>query len=155
MYRRKIEQTLKNWKKKKGHKPLVIKGCRQCGKTSSVMDFARKNYQHVICLNFHEHKEYKAFFAGALDVDTLIMTISAGIRDARFVPGKTCLVLDEIQDCPNARASLKFFKLDGRYDVICTGSLLGVNGYKTKEEQAEEDNASIPVGFEQIVTWWN
>jgi predicted AAA+ superfamily ATPase len=154
MYRRKIEQTLKNWKKKKGHKPLVIKGCRQCGKTSSVMDFARKNYQHVICLNFHEHKEYKAFFAGALDVDTLIMTISAGIRDARFVPGKTCLVLDEIQDCPNARASLKFFKLDGRYDVICTGSLLGVNGYKTKEEQAEEDNASIPVGFEQIVTMY-
>ena len=154
MYRRKIEQILKNWKKKKGHKPLVIKGCRQCGKTSSVMDFARKNYQHVICLNFHEHKEYKAFFAGALDVDTLIMTISAGIRDARFVPGKTCLVLDEIQDCPNARASLKFFKLDGRYDVICTGSLLGVNGYKTKEEQAEEDNASIPVGFEQIVTMY-
>ena len=154
MYRRKIEQTLKNWKKKKGHKPLVIKGCRQCGKTSSVMDFARKNYQHVICLNFHEHKEYKAFFAGALDVDTLIMTISAGIRDARFVPGKTCLVLDEIHDCPNARAALKFFKLDGRYDVICTGSLLGVNGYKTKEEQAEEDNASIPVGFEQIVTMY-
>lgn len=154
MYRRKIEKTLLEWKEKAGHKPLVIKGCRQCGKTSSVVDFAKKHYQHVIYLDFHEHKDYKAFFAGALDVNTLTMTISAGIRDARFVAGKTCLILDEIQDCPNARSSLKFFKLDGRYDVICTGSLLGVNGYKTKEEQKEEANASIPVGFEQIVTMY-
>lgn len=154
MYKRKIEQTLRLWKSKKEHKPLVIKGCRQCGKTSSVLDFARKHYQHVIYLNFHENKEYKTFFAGALDIDTLTMNISAGIRDAKFVPKKTCIVFDEIQDCPNARSSLKFFKLDGRYDVICTGSLLGVNGYKTKEEQEEEARASIPVGFEQIVTMY-
>ncbi len=152
MYKRKIEQTLIAWKEKKNHKPLVIKGCRQCGKTSSVLDFAKKHYQNVIYLDFHEHKEYKAFFAGALNVDTLVMNISAGIREAKFVPGKTCLVFDEIQDCPSARSSLKFFKLDGRYDVICTCSLLGVNGYKTKEELDEEANASIPVGFEQIVT---
>ena len=151
MYKRKIEEVLHEWKKKKGHKPLVIKGCRQCGKTSSVLDFARKNYQNVIYLDFHEHKDYKAFFAGALDVDTLTISITAGISNAKFVQGQTCLIFDEIQDCPNARASLKFFKLDGRYDVICTGSLLGVNGYKTKEEQEEEANASIPVGFEQIV----
>lgn len=154
MYKRKIEQTLIAWKAKKDHKPLVIKGCRQCGKTSSVLNFAKRHYQHVIYLDFHEHKEYKAFFAGALNVDTLIMNISAGIRGTKFVPGKTCLVFDEIQDCPNARSSLKFFKLDGRYDVICTGSLLGVNGYKTKEEREEEANASIPVGFEQIITMY-
>ena len=154
MYKRKIERILSQWKSKKEHKPLVIKGCRQCGKTSSVVDFANKNYKHVVYMDFHEHKEYKSFFAGALDVDTLTMTISAGIRGARFVAGETCLVLDEIQDCPNARASLKFFKLDGRYDVICTGSLLGVNGYRTKEEQIEEENASVPVGFEQIVTMY-
>ena len=152
MYKRKIETTLLQWKSKNGHKPLIVKGCRQCGKTSSVLDFARKNYAHVVYLDFHEHREYKAFFAGALDVDTLTLNISVGIPDARFVPNQTCLVLDEIQDCPNARASLKFFKLDGRYDVICTGSLLGVNGYKTKEEQEEEAVASIPVGFEQVVT---
>ena len=151
MYKRKIEAALLQWKAKKDHKPLVIKGCRQCGKTSSVLDFAKKNYSHVVYLDFHEHKEYKAFFAGALDVDTLTFNISVGIHGARFVPHDTCLVFDEIQDCPNARASLKFFKLDGRYDVICTGSLLGVNGYKTKEEQKEEESASIPVGFEQIV----
>ena len=151
MYKRKIETLLLEWKDQPQRKPLIIKGVRQCGKTSSVLDFARKNYQNVIYLDFHEHKDYKAFFAGALDVDTLTISITAGISNAKFVQGQTCLIFDEIQDCPNARASLKFFKLDGRYDVICTGSLLGVNGYKTKEEQEEEANASIPVGFEQIV----
>lgn len=154
MYRRKIEKMLLQWKNKKDHKPLVIKGCRQCGKTSSVMEFAKNNYSHVVYLDFHEHKEYKTFFAGALDVDTLTLNISVGVKDAKFIPNDTCLVLDEIQDCPNARSSLKFFKLDGRYDVICTGSLLGVNGYKSKEEQEEESAASIPVGFEQIVTMY-
>ncbi len=154
MYKRKIEKTLLEWKEQSNRKPLVIKGCRQCGKTSSVMAFAKEHYQHVVYLDFHEHREYKAFFAGALDIDTLIMLISAGIKGAKFVAGKTCLVFDEIQDCPSARASLKFFKLDGRFDVICTGSLLGVNGYKTKEELKEEENASIPVGFEQIVTMY-
>lgn len=154
MYKRKIEKTLLEWKEQSNRKPLVIKGCRQCGKTSSVMAFAKEHYQHVVYLDFHEHREYKAFFAGALDIDTLIMLISAGIKGAKFVAGKTCLVFDEIQDCPSARASLKFFKLDGRFDVICTGSLLGVNGYKTKEELEEEENASIPVGFEQIVTMY-
>lgn len=154
MYKRKIEKTLLEWKEQSNRKPLVIKGCRQCGKTSSVMAFAKEHYQHVVYLDFHEHREYKAFFAGALDIDTLIMLISAGIKGAKFVVGKTCLVFDEIQDCPSARASLKFFKLDGRFDVICTGSLLGVNGYKTNEELKEEENASIPVGFEQIVTMY-
>lgn len=154
MYKRKMEKTLLEWKEQSNRKPLVIKGCRQCGKTSSVMAFAKEHYQHVVYLDFHEHREYKAFFAGALDIDTLIMLISAGIKGAKFVAGKTCLVFDEIQDCPSARASLKFFKLDGRFDVICTGSLLGVNGYKTKEELKEEENASIPVGFEQIVTMY-
>ena len=143
MYKRKIENTLSLWKTKANHKPLIIKGCRQCGKTSSVLDFANRNYPHVICLNFQEHKEYKAFFAGALDVDTLTLAISAGIKGAKFISGKTCLVFDEIQDCPNARSSLKFFKLDGRYDVICTGSLLGVNGYKSKDDEEDVFNSNL------------
>lgn len=152
MFRRKIEKTILSWKQSQNRKPLVIKGCRQCGKTSSVLDFARKHYTHVVYLDFHEHKEYKSFFSGALDVDTLILNMSMGLKGAKFIEGKTCIVFDEIQDCPNARSSLKFFCLDGRYDVICTGSLLGVNGYKTKEENEEEQRASIPVGFEHIVT---
>ena len=151
MYKRKIESILAQWKSAPGHKPLVIKGCRQCGKTSSVLDFAHKNYTHVIYLDFHENLEYKSFFASALNVDTLTFNISAGIPGSIFVPGETCLIFDEIQDCLNARASLKFFHRDGRYDVICTGSLFGVNGYKTAQEREEEANTSIPVGSEHIV----
>ena len=143
-----------SWKQSKNRKPLVIKGCRQCGKTSSVLEFSRRHYKHVVYLDFHEHKEYKSFFAGALDVDTIVLNISMGLKGVKFVEGNTCLVFDEIQDCPNARSSLKFFCLDGRYDVICTGSLLGVNGYKSKEEEKEERHASIPVGFEHIVTMY-
>ena len=143
-----------SWKQSQLRKPLVIKGCRQCGKTSSVLEFARKNYKYVVYLDFHEHKEYKAFFAGALDVDTIVLNMSMGLKGAKFVEGNTCIIFDEIQDCPNARSSLKFFSLDGRYDVICTGSLLGVNGYKTKEEGEEERQASVPVGFEHIVTMY-
>ena len=151
MFKRKIEKVLLDWKQSEDRKPIVIKGCRQCGKTSSVLAFAREHYLHVIYLDFHEHREYKAFFAGALDVDTITFNISLNIPNSRFIEGKTVLIFDEVQDCPSARSSLKFFKLDGRYDVICTGSLLGVNGYKTAEEQKEEQEASIPVGFEDII----
>lgn len=151
MYKRKIEEIFRQWKSSPHRKPLVIKGCRQCGKTSSVLDFAQKNYAHVIYLDFHEHREYHSFFAEALDVDTLVFNMSVGIHGAKFVPGETCLIFDEIQDCPSARASLKFFHRDGRYDVICTGSLLGVNGYKTAQEDIDEARASIPVGSEHVV----
>ena len=102
-------------------------------------------------MDFHEHSEYKSFFACSLDVETILMNISGGMRDVRFEAGETCIIFDEMQDCPRARAALKFFKIDGRFDVIGTGSLLGVNGYKTREEQEVENSASIPVGYEQIV----
>ena len=143
MLKRKISKTLTEWKSREGRKPLVIKGVRQCGKTSSVLDFAQKNYEHVIYLNFHEKRSYKAFFNGDLDVDTITTNITLGIIGTQFVPGKTCLIFDEIQDCPRARSSLKFFCLDGRYDVLSTGSLLGVNGYRTKVEQQEEEEMVV------------
>ena len=146
MYKRKIEQFLLEWKNDPDRKPLVIKGCRQSGKTSSVLEFARKNYKNVIYMDFHEQKELCSLFEGSLQIDYLTVAISAAIPSARFEKGKTCLIFDEIQDCPQARSSLKFFKLDGRYDVICTGSLLGVNGYRTSDA-----NYSVPVGFETII----
>ena len=118
MYRRKIETVLQEWKDDKKRKPLIIKGVRQCGKTSSVRAFAQLNYEQVIYLNFHEKKSYKAFFNGDLDVETVTTNIALGIIGTQFVPYKTCLIFDEIQDCPRARASLKFFCLDGRYDVL-------------------------------------
>ena len=146
MYKRKIDDVFDNWKNQTNHKPLVVKGCRQCGKTSSVLAFARKNYKNVVYIDFHEQRDLCTIFDGSLQVDYLTVAISAAVPSAHFEAKKTCLVFDEIQDCPQARASLKFFKLDGRYDVICTGSLLGVNGYKTSEAET-----SIPVGFETIV----
>ena len=151
MYKRKIESFLLDWKNTPNHKPLVIKGCRQCGKTSSVVAFAKKHYKHVIYIDFHEQEQLCTLFAGSLSVDYLTMTISASVPGAQFVPHNTCLVLDEIQNCPRARSSLKFFMQDGRYDVICTGSLLGVSGYKNAEMIKAEDQATIPVGAETIV----
>ena len=133
------------WKKTDGHKPLIIKGCRQCGKTFSVLEFARKNYKHVVYLNFFENPDYASVFAGSLEVDHIIMMLSALLgKEAVFEEGETILVLDEIQDCPDARTALKFFRLDGRFDVIGTGSLLGVKGYGKEPK-------SIPVGSETVI----
>ncbi len=145
MLKRKIEQTLLNWKDNKAHKPLIIKGCRQCGKTYSVLDFAKKNYKHVVYLNFYENPDYASIFSGSLKIDDIVMMITALLgKSAVFEPGKTVLILDEIQDCPEARTSLKFFHKDGRYDVIGTGSLLGVRGYGKEPK-------SVPVGSETVI----
>lgn len=151
MFKRKIESALQKWIDSTGRKPLVIKGVRQCGKTSSVLDFAKKHFKNVIYVDFHKQEALKELFSGSLDTDYLTLLLSSSIPGSRFEPGKTCIVFDEIQNCPRARASLKFFKLDGRYDVICTGSLLGVNGYSSDEQQKMEENATIPVGFETII----
>ena len=146
MLRRKIEKTLSDWKNTPNHKPLILKGCRQCGKTFSVLDFAKKNYEHVVYLNFFVNPQYASVFSGSLEVDNITMLLSALMgKDAIFEAGKKILILDEIQDCPDARTALKFFKLDGRYDVIGTGSLLGVKGYGDKEPK------SIPVGYETVI----
>lgn len=146
MLRRKIEKTLLDWKNTPNHKPLILKGCRQCGKTYSVLEFAKKNYAHTVYLNFFENPQFVSVFSGSLEVDNITMLLSALMgQDAVFESGKTLLVLDEIQDCPDARTALKFFKLDGRYDVIGTGSLLGVKGYGSKEPK------SIPVGYETVL----
>ena len=145
MLKRKIEKRLTEWKNMKDRKPLIIKGCRQCGKTFSVLDFAKKNYKHVVYLNFFENPDYASVFAGSLEVDHIVMMLSALLGgNAVFEAGETVLVLDEIQDCPDARTALKFFRLDGRYDVIGTGSLLGVKG-------CGKEPKSIPVGSETVV----
>lgn len=145
MLKRKIEQRLQEWKCSPNRKPLLIKGCRQCGKTYSVLDFAKKNYKHVVYLNFFENPDYCSVFEGSLEIDNITMLLSALLgSEAVFEPGKTILVLDEIQECPDARTALKFFHLDGRYDVIGTGSLLGVRGYGKEPK-------SIPVGYETTI----
>ena len=145
MLKRKIEQKLVDWKNTEGHKPLIVKGCRQCGKTFSVLDFAKKNYKNVVYLNFFENPDYASVFSGSLEIDNIIMMLSALLgSEAVFEAGETVLILDEIQDCPEARTALKFFRIDGRFDVIGTGSLLGVKGYGKEPK-------SIPVGSETVI----
>ena len=145
MLKRKMEQKLIDWKNTENHKPLIIKGCRQCGKTFSVLDFAKKNYKHVVYLNFFENPDYASVFSGSLEVNTIVMMLSALLgSEAVFESGNTVLVLDEIQECPEARTALKFFRTDGRYDVIGTGSLLEVKGYGKEPK-------SVPVGSETVI----
>lgn len=152
MLRRKIETLLAEWKKSEGKKPLVIKGIRQCGKTYIVRKFASENYRHVVYMNFILEPDKKAAFAGNMDVDTLVLSLSALNPGSRFVPGQTCIVLDEIQECKEARTALKSFCTDGRFDVIATGSLLGVRGYgKSRRSAGGEGQDSVPVGYETMV----
>lgn len=145
MLKRKIEQALINWKNTPNHSPLIIKGCRQCGKTFSVRDFAKKNYKYEVYLNFFKNPSYISIFDGSLEIDNLIMMMSALLGpSAVFKQGETVIILDEIQACPEARTALKFFREDGRFDVIGTGSLLGVKGYGKQPK-------SIPVGSETVI----
>lgn len=150
MLKRKIETYLSDWKQSNNKKPLVIKGVRQCGKTYIVKKFAKDNYENVVYMNFILEPDKKSAFAGNLDVETIILNLSALIPDSRFVGGKTCIILDEIQECKEARTALKSFKMDGRFDVIATGSLLGVKGYGKRKDKSEGED-SVPVGYETLV----
>ena len=151
MLKRKIESVLSEWKNSKLKKPLVIKGIRQCGKTYIVRKFAKENYESVVYMNFILEPDKKTAFTGNIDVDTIILNLSALIPNSRFINGKTCIILDEIQECREARTALKSFQMDGRFDVIATGSLLGVKGYGKSEMDMEEGQDSIPVGYENVV----
>ena len=152
MLKRKIETYLAGWKSTENRKPLVIKGIRQCGKTFIVRKFANENYESVIYINFILEPDKKSAFIGNIDVDTITLNLSALIPDSRFIEGKTCIILDEIQECKEARTSLKSFHIDGRFDVIATGSLLGVKGYGNKKKKdSEEGQDSVPVGYETII----
>ena len=151
MLKRKIESVLAEWKNAESKKPLVIKGIRQCGKTYIVQKFAKENYESVVYMNFILEPDKKSAFAGNIDVDTITLNLSALIPGSRFIKGKTCIILDEIQECREARTALKSFQIDGRFDVIATGSLLGVRGYGKSEKKIDDVQDSIPVGYETVV----
>lgn len=127
MLTRKVMNKLLAWKGRQNRKSLVISGARQIGKTYIVRAFAQAYYESFLELNFIENPEYKTIFAGGLDVDSLLLNLSLYIPDAKFIPNKTLILLDEVQECPEAMTSLKFWTQDGRYDVIATGSGLGMN----------------------------
>lgn len=146
MFRRKILGEFEKWKNADGKKKaLVVKGLRQVGKTWAVREFARDNYENVLYINFKEHDGARKVFDADLNVDRIILDLSAVFPGTRFEAGKTVLIFDEVQECSNARASIKPFCEDGRYDVIATGSLLGIKGYNKKKGKG------VPTGFERIV----
>lgn len=146
MFKRKIMDSLISWKNDTGKKKaLVIKGMRQIGKTYIVCQFAKENYENVVYVNFKDNVSAKKIFDGDFIINRITLDLSAIIPDAHFVPNKTIIIFDEVQECANARASIKAFMQDGRYDIVCTGSLLGIKGYNRKNSRG------IPTGFEKII----
>ena len=138
MLERKIYKSLIEWKNNPDKMCLVVKGARQVGKTYIIDKFAKENYQNYIYMNFDENPGYKAIFDGDLNVENLIKQISLRVPNASIIPNETLIFLDEIQNCPNAKTALKFLAIDKRFDVIASGSPLGIN-YKKVE--------SFPVGY--------
>ena len=146
--RRKIDKFLEDWKKDEDRKPLIIKGARQIGKTESIKHFAKKNYSNFIEINFVEEPKYKGIIADGYKTDDIIKNMSRINTDLKFTPGKTLIFFDELQEFPEMATALKFFKKDSRFDVICSGSLLGIHykriesnsvGYKTDYQMSSLD----------------
>lgn len=138
--KRKIDAYLSEWKNNEDRKPLIVKGPRQIGKTESIKKFANENYKSVIEINFVTSDKYKQIITDGYSAQAIIKNISLIEPSHKFIPGETLLFFDEIQEFPEIATALKFFHIDGRFDIICSGSLLGINykriesnsvGYKT------------------------
>ena len=138
--KRKIDSFLCDWKKNSNHNPLIVKGARQIGKTESILHFAKQNYDNVVYINFVEEPKYKNIIVDGYKPEQICKNISLLNPEVKFTKGSTLIFFDELQDFPEIATSLKFFKIQGVYDVICSGSLLGINyrkiesnsvGYKT------------------------
>jgi len=146
--KRKVDSFLYNWKRDSNHKPLIVKGPRQVGKTESIMNFGKLSYNNIIYINFVEEPKYKLIIADGHKADDIILNISRIDPSKQFIAGKTLIVFDELQEFPEIATALKFFAIDGRFDVICSGSMLGINykridsnsvGYKTDYEMFSMD----------------
>ena len=138
--RRKIDEFLLHWKESPDHMPLIIKGARQIGKTASIREFARKNYRNFIEINFIFEPQYKQITVDGYKTQQIIKNMTLLNPDLKLVPGETLIFFDELQDCPDIATALKSFQEDKRFDVICSGSLLGIH-YKKIE--------SVSVGYKQ------
>ena len=140
MLRRKAYDSLLEWKNQNGKKALCIIGARQIGKTTLVREFGAKEYEHFVEINFVTDPMAQEIFSGSLDAERILTNLTAYVQK-EMVPGKTLVLFDEIQECPEVRTAIKFLVEDGRFDYIESGSLLGVR-YK--------EIRSYPVGFEEI-----
>lgn len=153
LLRRKIDQKLLAWKNDSEHLPLIVKGARQVGKTESIRQFGKQNYRNVIEINFVLQKQYKSIFDNGFEVDTIVKNISLINPQLEFFPNETLFFFDEIQDCINCATSLKAFKLDGRFDVICSGSLMGINYNEIESNSVgfKEDYSMHSMDFEEFL----
>ena len=138
--RRKVDSLLNGWKSNPHRMPLVLKGARQVGKTYSIRQFARRNYQHFVEINFVERPEFKVIVRDGFSASSIVRNITAIDATFIFETGTTLILFDEIQEFPEIATSLKFFAEDGRFDVICSGSLLGVHYRRI---------ASFSVGYQE------
>ena len=151
--KRKIDKYLIEWKNDKNRLPLIVKGARQIGKTETIENFGKNNYENVVEINFVLQKQYKNIFDDGFDVDTIIRNISLINPNFNFTTGKTLIFFDEIQDCINATTSLKSFNIDGRYDVICSGSLMGINYQEIESNSVgnKQDYEMNSMDFEEFL----
>ncbi len=138
MLERKMSERLKKWADHKNKKCLVVQGARQIGKTYTIERFAEERFEEIAEINFKQMPSAKEIFSGDLTVDNMVMAMRFRFPEKKIVPGKTLIFLDEIQECEEAITSLKFWATDNRYDVIASGSLLGID-YKRA--------SSYPVGY--------
>ena len=150
MFKRKIMDEILKWEDslKIKKRALVIKGLRQVGKTTIVKQYCEKKYNNVIYINFMDNTSLKKIFDHDLVVNDIVRDLSAAIPTAKFVPNETVIIFDEIQECANARSAIKPFMIDGRYDIIATGSLIGLRGYNKKKSKG------VPTGFEYTITMY-
>ena len=149
MLKRKFIETLNQWKITKKRECLLVNGARQVGKTFIIDVFGRENYQSYIYLNLFKNPEYKQIFDGELEPTEIYKRISLLVKNVKFIEGDTLIFIDEIQACSKARTALKFLAMDDKYDIIASGSLLGLHYNKLNQENANE--ISIPVGYEREV----
>jgi len=154
MLKRKAYDKLLEWKNRGNKKSLMIKGARQVGKTYLVREFGRNEYESFIEINFINQKSLKSIFDGDLSADNIYKRMSAYIPDIHMIPGETLLFFDEIQNCGNARTSIKFLVEDGRFDIITSGSLLGLSYGENGDNEAEEPE-SVPTGYESFLTLYS
>ena len=143
--KRKMDFALREWRKTPDRKPLIIRGARQVGKTYTVRCLGEL-YQSFIEINFVTSPEYKGIFSNGYSVQEVTKLISFRNQEARFIPGDTLIFFDEMQACPDCATSLKFFREDGRYDVICSGSMMGMN---------YQEISSNSVGYKSDMTMYS
>lgn len=153
LLKRKIDHYLWEWKNNPKRKPLIVKGARQIGKTESIRAFGKANYESIIEINFVLQKKFRAIFDDGYEVDTIIKNISLLEPSWNFIPHNTLLFFDELQKCPDCATSLKSFCQDRRYDVICSGSMMGIY-YEEIESNAvgyKDDFNMFSMDFEEFL----